>query len=115
MLHTVSYNESGSTAYWEDEVVGAWSNDNGTFYFDTGEDYGDEVTLRVEYYSEAGSYEFFMMIEELMGVVCCLAPILSIVFLILGFSQGKPGMGWGGVSSLIAFPVLAIISLGIMW
>ena len=71
--------------------------------------------IRVEYYSEAGSYEFFMMIEELMGVVCCLAPILSIVFLILGFSQGKPGMGWGGVSSLIAFPVMAIISLSIMW
>ena len=109
------YNESTSNPYWVEEVVGAWNNDNGTFYFDTGEDYGDEVQLRVEYYSEAGSYGFFMMIEELMGVVCCLAPILSIVFLITGFSQGKPGMGWGGVSSLIAFPVLAIISLGIMW
>ena len=109
------YNESGPTSNWEEEVVGAWSNDNGTFYFDMGEDYGDEVQLRVEYYSEAGSYSFFMMIEELMGVVCCLAPILSIVFLIVGFSQGMPGMGWGGVSSLIAFPVLAVISLSIMW
>lgn len=113
---TYSFNNgTENNQYWEDEVVGAWSNDNGTFYFDTGEDYGDEVILRVEYYSEAGSYEFFMIIEELMSVVCCLAPILSIVFLILGFSQGKPGMGWGGVSSLIAFPVMAIISLSIMW
>ena len=47
-------NESGPNPYWDEEVVGAWNNDNGTFYFDMGEDYGDEVTLRVEYYSEAG-------------------------------------------------------------
>ena len=109
------YNENSSNPTWVSEIVGEWNNDNGTFYFDTGEDYGNEVQLRVEYYSEAGSYDFFMLVQELMGLVCCLAPILSIVFLILGFSQGKPGMGWGGVSSLIAFPVLAIISLGIMW
>ena len=109
------YNENSSNPTWVSEIVGEWNNDNGTFYFDTGEDYGDEVQLRVEYYSEAGSYDFFMLVQELMGLVCCLAPILSIVFLILGFSQGKPGMGWGGVSSLIAFPVLAIISLGVMW
>lgn len=109
------YDENSSNPNWVSEEVGAWTNDDGKVYFDTGEDYGEEVRMNVEYYSEAGSYSFFMLIEELMGVVCCLAPILSIVFLITGFSQGKPGMGWGGVSSLIAFPILAIISLSIMW
>ena len=89
------YNENSSNPTWVSEIVGEWNNDNGTFYFDTGEDYGDEVQLRVEYYSEAGSYDFFMLVQELMGLVCCLAPILSIVFLILGFSQGN--QEWVGV------------------
>mgnify|MGYP001201483572 CR=1 FL=1 len=100
---------------WNREVVGAWSNDNGTFYFDTGEDYGDVLQLEIEYISETGLHNFFMFFEELMGFTCCLALLLSIVFLIVGFSQNKPGMGWGGVTSLISFPVLAFISLAVLW
>ena len=98
----------------EYEKVGHWNNENRTVYFDTGTDYGEELRFDVSYYSE-DDYDFFMILGELSGVTCCLGLILSIVFLIIGFSQGKPGMGWGGVTALLSFPVVSILSLTIMW
>ena len=76
---------------------------------------GDKVYVEYEYHSEGGGYGFFMTISELVGFTCCLGLLLSIVFLIIGFSQGKPGMGWGGVSALLSFPVVAIMALIFMW
>ena len=98
-----------------DEVVGYYNGDNGTFYFDSGIDYGTQLYLEYDYYKEDGLYMFFQSISELAGFTCCLGLLLSIVFLILGFSQGKPGMGWGGVSALISFPVVSILGLAFMW
>ena len=39
----------------------------------------------------------------------------SIVMLIVGFSTGKPGMGWGGLTSLLLFPVVGILSWEYIW
>ena len=97
----------------EYEKVGHWNNENGTVYFDTGIDYGEELLFDVDYYDE--SYNFFMVIGDLVGFTCFLGLILSIVFLIVGFSQGKPGMGWGGVTALASLPVVSFLSVLVMW
>ena len=94
-----------------DQVIGYFNGDNGTIYFDNGTDIGDKVYLEYEYHSEGAGYGFFMTISELVGFTCCLGLLLSIVFLIIGFSQGKPGMGWGGVSALLSFPFVGIMGL----
>lgn len=115
------YEDYKAHIHWYDsdnnseEMVGHWNNENATVYFDTGIDYGEELKLQMEYYSEDGSSEIFDIVGELSGATCCLGLILSIVFLIIGFSQGKPGMGWGGVTALLSFPVVSILSLTIMW
>ena len=98
-----------------DELVGQWNNDNRTVYIDTGIDYGEELKFNVEYYSEDGAYGFFMFFEDISGLTCCLGLLLSIIFLIVGFSQGKPGMGWGGVTALVSFPVVSFLSVLVMW
>ena len=108
-VNILMYNGTG------DEIVGHWNNENGTVYFDTGTDYGEELELMMEFYTEDGSYDFFMLIGDFAGLTCFLGLILSIVFLVIGFSQGKPGMGWGGVTALVSFPVVSFISLIIMW
>ena len=97
----------------EYEKVGHWNNENGTVYFDTGIDYGEELLFDVDYYDE--SYNFFMVIGDLVGFTCFLGLILSVVFLIVGFSQGKPGMGWGGVTALASLPVVSFLSVLVMW
>ena len=94
-----------------DEVVGHWDNDNGTVYFDTGTDYGEEFEVQMEFRTDSDSNDFFMVIGDLVGFTCCLGLLLSIIFLIVGFSQGKPGMGWGGVAALASFPVVSILSV----
>jgi len=98
-----------------DQEFGYYNGANGTFYFDAGTDYGDKLNLEYEYYVEDAIYDFFSMVEEVVGYVCCLGLLLSIIFLIVGFSQGKPGMGWGGVTALISAPVTFILSLMLMW
>ena len=94
-----------------DEVVGHWDNDNGTVYFDTGIDYGEEFEVQMEFRTDSDSNDFFMVIGDLVGFTCFLGLLLSIIFLIVGFSQGKPGMGWGGVAALASFPVVSILSV----
>ena len=98
-----------------DELVGQWNNDNRTVYIDTGIDYGEELKFNVEFYSEDGAYDFFMFFEDISGPTCFLGLLLSIIFLIVGFSQGKPGMGWGGVTALVSFPVVSFLSVLVMW
>jgi hypothetical protein len=56
-----------------------------------------------------------MIIGDINGFTCFLGLILSIVFLIVGFSQGKPGMGWGGVTALASLPVVSFLSVIVMW
>ena len=98
-----------------DEVVGYWNNDNGTVYFDTGIDYGEELEVQMEFRTDADSNDFFMIVGDISGATCCLGLLLSIIFLIVGFSQGKPGMGWGGVAALASFPVVSFLSVLVMW
>ena len=99
----------------EDQAIGYYNAENGTLYFDSGIDYGTQLYFSYEYYQEDGAYMFFESVSELVGFTCCLGLLLSIVFLIIGFSQGKPAMGWGGVSALLSFPVVAIMGLVFMW
>ena len=96
-------------------VVGHWNNDNGTVYFDTGIDYGEELEVQMEFRTDADSNDFFMIVGDISGATCCLGLLLSIIFLIVGFSQGKPGMGWGGVAALASFPVVSFLSVLVMW
>lgn len=111
----IHWYDSDNNSENSEEMVGHWNNENATVYFDTGIDYGEELKLQMEYYSEGESSEIFDIVGELSGATCCLGLILSIVFLIIGFSQGKPGMGWGGVTALLSFPVVSILSVMIMW
>ena len=97
------------------EVIGYYEGDNGTLYFDSGVDYDSELYLRYEYTKEDGPYMFFETVSELVGFTCCFGLLLSIILLIIGFSQGKPGMGWGGVSALLSFPVVSVVALMVMW
>ena len=97
-----------------DEVIGHWNNENQTVYLDSGTDYGEELRFDVSYYSE-DDYDFFMIVGDISGATCCLGLLLSIIFLIVGFSQGKPGMGWGGVTALVSFPVVSFLSVLVMW
>ncbi len=97
------------------ENVGYWNSQNGTIYLDAGIDHGDDrLEIQFELQAEEGILmEILYDAEELMIFGCCLGFLLSIVFLIAGFSSGKPGMGWGGVAALAATPVIAILAAGI--
>ena len=94
-----------------DKEVGYWNGNNGTVYFSSSIDYGDQLKLEFSYVSEDTTYQFFDIFQELLGFTCCLGFILSIILLIVGFSQGKPGMGWGGVTALLSLPVVSILAL----
>jgi hypothetical protein len=114
-LYCENYNDHARilSPNWDGEVVGNWTNENGTVYFDSGIDYGDELQMEIEYTTDAG--QFFSIFEDLAGLTCCLGFILSLVMLIVGFSQGKPGMGWGGVSALALLPVNGIFLAFVLW
>jgi hypothetical protein len=47
-------------------------------------------------------------------MTCCLGLLASLVMLIVGFASGKPGMGWGGLASLILSPVTGLLAAAIM-
>jgi len=93
------------------EEVGYWNGNNGTVYFNSSIDYGDKLKLEYSYFSEDVTYQFFDIFQELLGFTCCLGFILSIILLIVGFSQGKPGMGWGGVTALLSLPLVSILAM----
>ena len=100
---------------YTNEIVGYWNGQNGTIYLDAGIDHGDDlIIIQFEAQVEAGFLmEILYDAEELMIFSCCLGFLLSIVLLIVGFSTGKPGMGWGGVAALVAFPFIGILAAGI--
>lgn len=97
------------------EVVGEWNGQNGTIYFDAGTDHGGtEFEIQFEIQGEASFLmEVLYGAEEIMIFSCCFGFLLSLVMIIAGFSSGKPGMGWGGVAGLVAFPFIGIIAAGI--
>ena len=99
------------------EEIGWWNNSNGVIMFDNGTDFGESITMQFEYRdsdSDSDS-EIYYIVEEIMGLTCCLGLFLSIVMLIIGFSSGKPGVGYGGILALVAAPVVGIITIGFMW
>ena len=99
-------------------IAGWWNNSNGVIIFDNGTDFGESITMQFEYRdsdSDSDSEILLRGIEEIMGLTCCLGFLLSIVMLIVGFSTGKPGMGWGGVTSLLLLPFTGILGLGTLW
>ena len=97
------------------ENVGYWNSQNGTIYLDAGIDHGDDsLSIQFETQAEEGFLmEILYDAEELMFFGCCLGLLLSLVFLIAGFSSGKPGMGWGGVTALVAWPFIVFIFAGL--
>ena len=97
------------------EEIGWWNNSNGVIMFDNGTDFGESITMQFEYWDSDSDSEIYYIVEEIMGLTCCLGFLLSIVMLIVGFSTGKPGMGYGGISALVAAPVVGIITLGFLW
>ena len=97
------------------EAVGYWNSQNSTIYLDAGINHGDDgLNIQFESQAEEGILmEILYDAEELMIMGCCLGFLLSIVFIIAGFSSGRPGMGWGGVAALAAIPVIGILAAGI--
>ena len=93
--------------------VGEWER-NGDIRFDNGTNFGSEIILSIETqdYTDWDMYDDFQAISSL---TCCLGFLLSIAMLIVGFSTGKPGMGLGGLTSLLLFPVVGILSWEFLW
>ena len=71
--------------------------------------------MQFEYWDSDSDFEIYHVVEEIIGLTCCLGLLLSIVMLIVGFSTGKPGMGYGGVLALVAAPVVGITTLSFLW
>jgi hypothetical protein len=114
------YRDSGRADFWmdvsnngttEEIKVGYWDGETGIVALDSGTDYGGTITVHFDYRDieedDSSIFEFF---EEIAFMTCCLGLLASLVMLIVGFSSGKPGMGWGGLASLIASPIIGIIS-----
>ena len=97
------------------EEIGWWNNSNGVIMFDNGTDFGESITMQFEYWDSDSDFEIYYVVEEIIGLTCCLGLLLSIVMLIVGFSTGKPGMGYGGVLALVAAPVVGITTLSFLW
>jgi hypothetical protein len=97
------------------EEIGWWNNSNGVIMFDNGTDFGESITMQFEYWDSDSDFEIYHVVEEIIGLTCCLGLLLSIVMLIVGFSTGKPGMGYGGVLALVAAPVVGITTLSFLW
>jgi hypothetical protein len=95
--------------------AGHWDGETGKITFDSGTDYGDAVIVSFEYgdiaEDDSSIFEFF---EEIAWMTCCLGLLASLVMLIVGFASGRPGMGWGGLASLILSPITGLIAAAIM-
>lgn len=91
--------------------VGYWDGETGIVTLDSGTDYGGTITVHFDYRDitedDSSIFEFF---EEIAWMTCCLGLLASLVMLIVGFASGRPGMGWGGLASLIGSPIVGIIS-----
>jgi hypothetical protein len=100
-----------------EEEVGYWYNSNGTIIFDDGNSYDEPIILQFD--TTDNDYDQNRDAEEiygtLLGIMCFATPILSLIFLIVGFATGRTGLGVGGIISLVLWPVIAIIGLDFLW
>ena len=104
-----TYNSNDSGTY----NVGEWER-NGDIRFDNGTNFGSEIIISIET-QDYTDWEMYDDVGAISSLTCCLGFLLSIVMLIVGFSTGKPGMGWGGLTSLLLFPVVGILSWEYIW
>ena len=95
-----------------DKEIGAFYNNNGTIYFDAGIDYGvDEVYTSVRAQTDLSDSGF----EDLYYIICCLALLSIIVLIPVGFSTGRPGLGYGALFSLVGLPFALIFIALLAW
>ena len=114
------YQDAGRADFWmevsnngtiEEIKVGYWDGETGIVTLDSGTDYGSTITVHFDYRDieedDSFIFEFF---EEIAWMTCCLGLFASLLMLIVGFASGKPGMGWGGLASLIGSPIVGLLS-----
>ena len=95
-----------------DKEIGAFYNNNGTIYFDAGIDYGvDEVYTSVRAQNDLSDSGF----EDLYYIICCLALLSIIVLIPVGFSTGRPGLGYGALFSLVGLPFVLVFIALLAW
>ena len=90
-------------------IVGNWSKETGLVEFDTGIDHGEYIEFTYETYDsdlerDSDTADTFGAIT---GIMCFVAPITALVLLIVGFSTDRKGLGFGGVTGLVLYPVIA--------
>ena len=91
--------------------AGHWDGETGKITFDSGTDYGDSVIISFDYGDIAeDDSSIFQFFEEIAWMTCCLGLLASLVMLIVGFASGRPGMGWGGLASLVGSPIVGLLS-----
>lgn len=95
-----------------DEIkVGYWDGETGMVTLDSGTDYGGTITVHFDYRDiEEDDSSIFQFFEEIAWMTCCLGLLASLVMLIVGFASGRPGMGWGGLASLVGSPIVGLLS-----
>jgi len=93
----------------EERIVGNWSNETGLVEFDTGRDHGESITFVYETYDEEldENDDAADVFGTITGVMCFVAPITALVLLIVGFSTDRKGLGFGGVTGLVLYPLIA--------
>ena len=100
-----------------EEEVGYWYNSNGTIIFDDGNSYDEPIILQFE--TTDNDYDQNRDAEEIYGMalfaMCWITPLLSLIFLIVGFATGRTGLGVGGIISAVLYPIIAIVGLDSMW
>ena len=100
----------------ENEQVGYWYNSNGTITFDDGNSYDEPIILQFETTDESredrDAEEIFGVI---LAVMCWVTPILSLIFIIVGFSTGRTGLGVGGITALVLYPAIGFMGVMLMW
>ena len=107
------------------EEVGIWTQEEGVFRFDSGEDHGNSIVLEVETIDkqvEEDSLSAQNTVDVLLGIawiMCMGAPLISIVMVIYGFAaSGGKAIGVGASVALASFPILgffgcvAVLSAG---
>jgi hypothetical protein len=101
----------GDGATRTSEEVGNWSRSNGTIIFDEGQTHGESIIIEFEiqtYPIDPSQPERGKFYAGITGVMCFITPILSLIAISAGFSTGRAGLGYGGVTSLISHPIIAL-------
>jgi hypothetical protein len=93
------------------EEVGNWNRSNGTIIFDEGQTHGESIIIEFDiqtYPIDPSQPERGKFYAGITGVMCFITPILSLIAISAGFSTGRAGLGYGGVTSLILHPIIAL-------